>query len=114
MRLSDAYVISGDGNSKVSATITAPADNYAEWAQHALIGNQLYIFGGSSDSRKAIDSHSSLQINDSIFLISGYGSDNVERVDMDGDEIKSSEIIGNHSGGQVVPVLFQVSAGFCA
>ncbi|CAG5111069.1 Oidioi.mRNA.OKI2018_I69.chr2.g5405.t1.cds [Oikopleura dioica] len=267
--ISDAYVISGDGNSKVSATITAPADDYAKWPQHALIGNQLFIFGGYSDRKKiavlegcnfeqrsekllndidyasaalsihgnsrvlicfsagsnkkhceifdgssststtssnyghglgrlglyknqattvgsyydtpkvetltnngwsvigdppisgtwghvlvglqsgnllmlggvmlvggsrldhvwllsndswsrtgtlknAIDNHSSLQINGSIFLIPGYGVNYpLERVDMDEDEIKSSEIIGNHSGTEDIPVLFQVSAGFC-
>ncbi|CAG5111067.1 Oidioi.mRNA.OKI2018_I69.chr2.g5403.t1.cds [Oikopleura dioica] len=52
IRNSEAYVISGDGNSKVSATITAPNGNYFQSVQHALIRNQLYIFGGSSDKRK--------------------------------------------------------------
>ncbi|CAG5109423.1 Oidioi.mRNA.OKI2018_I69.chr2.g3964.t1.cds [Oikopleura dioica] len=267
----DAYVISREGNSKVSAKITAPVGNYPKDAQHALIGNKLYIFGGISDKRKiavlencafgeksakllndidngsaalSIDGnsrvlicfangenknhceiydgssstsatssnyghafgklgmyknqpttvgssydtekgetltnnewrvigdppisgrfwghvlvglesgnllmlggwtdgnvildhvwllsndswsrtgtlksamyvHSSLKINDSIFLIPGYGEPNhsLERIDMEGDEIKSSEIIGTHSNSQVVPVLFPVSAGFCA
>ncbi|CAG5111124.1 Oidioi.mRNA.OKI2018_I69.chr2.g5458.t1.cds [Oikopleura dioica] len=271
IRYSEAYVISGDGNSKVSATITAPADDYAKKAQHALIGNQLYIFGGDSEKRKiaalhecnfeeksekllndideasaalsidgdsrvllcfasgsnknhceiydgtsststtssnyghsyaklglyknqpttvgshgsgdtrkvetlteigwsvigdppisnirahvlvglesgnllmlggvrdgstnlddiwllsndswsrtgtlksAVRAHSSLQINDSIFLFAGFGSNNtVQRVDIDGDEIKNSEIIGNHSADEAIPVLFQVSSGFCA
>ena len=50
--MSDAYVISGDGNSKVSASVTAPSDDYAKEAQHALIGNRLFIFGGYSDKRK--------------------------------------------------------------
>ena len=52
IRDSEAYVISGDGNSKVSATINAPADRYTYQAQHALIGDQLYIFGGYTDKRK--------------------------------------------------------------
>ncbi|CBY43304.1 unnamed protein product, partial [Oikopleura dioica] len=48
----ESYLQSGDGTSKVSATINAPDNNYASDAAHALVNGKLHIFGGVSDYTK--------------------------------------------------------------
>ncbi|CAG5110854.1 Oidioi.mRNA.OKI2018_I69.chr2.g5209.t1.cds [Oikopleura dioica] len=57
-------------------------------------------------------SHSSIKINNSIFIISGEEYP-LQRVEIEGDEVKNSEIIGRHSSYEAHPVLLQVPVGFC-
>ncbi|CAG5111056.1 Oidioi.mRNA.OKI2018_I69.chr2.g5392.t1.cds [Oikopleura dioica] len=65
--------------------------------------------------KSAISAASSLKINDSLFLFPGYGDRYIERVDTDGDQLKTSETLYQFSSNPgTFPALFQVSAGFCA
>ncbi|CBY11695.1 unnamed protein product [Oikopleura dioica] len=52
LNLSASYLTSGDGSSKVAATISAPSNDYTAYAKHALVNGQLHIFGGNTDKRK--------------------------------------------------------------
>ena len=51
-RLSYSYLASGDGSSQIEAKINAPSDDYTEYARHAILYGNIYIFGGSSDPHK--------------------------------------------------------------
>ena len=50
--LNRAFSITFDGSDSMTPTIKAPRNNYLEWAVHALIKNELFIFGGLPDARK--------------------------------------------------------------
>ncbi|CBY31065.1 unnamed protein product [Oikopleura dioica] len=50
--LSASYLTSGDGWSKVTAKVSAPSNDYTEYAKHALVKGELHIFGGYTDRRK--------------------------------------------------------------
>ena len=50
--LKEAFSISLDGSTKTPATIKAPRDDYLKYSPHALIKNELFIFGGWTDNRK--------------------------------------------------------------
>jgi hypothetical protein len=52
--IDESYLQSGDGSSQISATINAPANNYANEAAHALVNGELHIFGGKSDGFKVL------------------------------------------------------------
>ncbi|CBY11158.1 unnamed protein product [Oikopleura dioica] len=47
-----SYLQSGDGTSKISATINAPDKHYARNAAYALVNGELHIFGGLYDYKK--------------------------------------------------------------
>ena len=47
-----AFSISFDGSRKTPAKIKAPRNDYLEDAPHALIKNELFIFGGWQDYQK--------------------------------------------------------------
>ena len=53
--LNEAFLISLDGSRKTPAKIKAPENEYygyLEYSPHALIKNELFIFGGHPDCRK--------------------------------------------------------------
>ena len=50
--LNKSFLISLDGSRKTAATIEAPTNGYLHEAPHALIKNELFIFGGFSDEQK--------------------------------------------------------------
>ena len=54
--LMDAFTIAidsiGHASLNRSVTISAPEDNYIYCAPHALLKNELFIFGGESDKYK--------------------------------------------------------------
>ena len=49
--LAEAFAISYDGDRKVRAAIVGPENDYLQWATHARVKNELFIFGGR-DRRK--------------------------------------------------------------
>ncbi|CAG5076698.1 Oidioi.mRNA.OKI2018_I69.PAR.g8523.t1.cds [Oikopleura dioica] len=51
--VNEAFSISFDGQTSTKATISAPRDDYLELAPHALIKNELYIFGGQNTMKIA-------------------------------------------------------------
>ena len=44
--LTNSFTISSDGSTKTGATITASADNDLQHVTHAVVKDELYIFGG--------------------------------------------------------------------
>jgi hypothetical protein len=48
----ESFLQSGDGSSRISATINAPENYYARNAAFALVNGDLHIFGGKSDGYK--------------------------------------------------------------
>ena len=63
-RLSDSYIINGDGSTKTAAQISAPGNantipGYTYDAQSAVVADKLYLFGGNSGDHR----------NVSIFLL---------------------------------------------
>jgi len=46
-----SYLIKKDGSTS-DATISAPTYDFIEDVKHALVKGRLFIFGGSSDSKK--------------------------------------------------------------
>ena len=50
--LSESYITNGDGSSKKSVQLSAPSNNYAEWAQSAVVQGKLHLFGGLTDRKK--------------------------------------------------------------
>ena len=50
--LENSFFISFDGSMKWPAKIKAPRNDYLESSPHALIKNELFIFGGCSDYQK--------------------------------------------------------------
>ncbi|CBY14985.1 unnamed protein product [Oikopleura dioica] len=48
-----SYLIKKDGSIS-AATISAPTDRFTKNVKHALVKGQLFIFGGSSDSKKVL------------------------------------------------------------
>ena len=46
-----SYLIKKDGSTN-AATISAPTHDFTKFVKHALVKGQLFIFGGSSDSKK--------------------------------------------------------------
>merc|ERR1711953_1501389 len=65
--------------------------------------------------KKPVDSHSALFIGESIYVIAGWGNNEypLQRIDLDGEEIKDVEIIGSHENGQWYPVLFHANFDYC-
>ena len=59
--------------------------------------------------------HSAVFIGESIYVIPGYGDNEypLQRIDLDGEEIKDVEIIDSHPNGQSWPVLFHADFDYC-
>ena len=53
-KLSEAFSISFDGATKTAAVISAPSDDYVQFAPHALVNGVVYIFGGWPDVSKVV------------------------------------------------------------
>ena len=53
--LQDAFSISFDGSTKTGVSIKAPSNGYIGYAPHALVKNELFIFGGYGDPKKVIE-----------------------------------------------------------
>ena len=49
--LHKAFAISFDGLTKRAASIEAPSVNYIQYAHHALVKNELFVFGGIDEKR---------------------------------------------------------------
>ena len=50
--LEEAFSMSFDGKTRNKATIVAPSNDYLQYAPHALVKNELFIFGGWTDKQK--------------------------------------------------------------
>ena len=64
---------------------------------------------------KAVSSASAILIENSIFIMPGYGylsPHAIERIDFEGDQLANKEVIGNMVG-RSMPVLFEVPPGYC-
>ena len=50
--LEEAFSMSLDGKTTNKAAMVAPSNDYLYWARHALVKNELFIFGGWPDRQK--------------------------------------------------------------
>ena len=57
-------------------------------------------------------SASAIMIENSIFIVPGWGSPSIERLDFDGGRLTSQRVIGN-TDGNTIPVLLEVPANYC-
>ena len=82
-----------------------------QWRRFVFILNQFENFKGDGfHSGIKIRSHA----KDSIYLISGKGSGYpIQRFDVEGNQVKTSELIGSNSIEESKPVLFQIAPGLC-
>ena len=50
--LTSSYIISGDGISTAALQLDAPSNDFADCSPFAILQDELFIFGGSTDQQK--------------------------------------------------------------